>query len=93
MSNKFIFINIMKVTEKRIKEMRIIPWDKILNWIAGIENRANYIKKSEILIQLIFFFQQALNTVLGMRTFLVLIVMVWMEKKEDQWSHHGNELR
>lgn len=48
----------MKVTEKRIKEMGIIPWDKILNWIAGIENRANYIKKSEILIQLIFFFSK-----------------------------------
>lgn len=48
----------MKVTEKRIKEMGIIPWDKILNWIAGTENRANYIKKSEILIQLIFFFSK-----------------------------------
>lgn len=45
----------MKVTENRIKEMGIILWGKILNWIAGIENRENYIKKSEILIQLIFF--------------------------------------
>ena len=35
----------MKVTENRIKEMGIILWDKILNWIAGIENRENYIKK------------------------------------------------
>jgi len=36
MSNKFIFINTMKVTENRIKEMGIILWDKISNWIAGI---------------------------------------------------------
>lgn len=47
MSNKFIFINTMKVTENRIKEMGIILWDKISNWIAGIENRENYIKNQK----------------------------------------------